>query len=105
MSEEIERVIDEVLVPLGDTDALGTFAEFHEQPVLTFRNGSYISANRCAYSANVIRSAMAMAENWPHIRRYDGDLDRWVDVKDVCEVFAREADLNTQKLDEFLNEM
>ena len=86
------------------SDALATFAEFHEQPILTFRNGSYISINRCAYSDDVIRSAIAMAENWPHVSSYD-DLDRWVDVKDVCEVFAREANLNTQKLDEFLDEM
>lgn len=86
------------------SDALGTFAEFPEQPVLTFRNGSYISNNRRAYSADVIRSAIAMAENWPHVRSYDG-LDGWVDVKNVCEVSAREANLNTQKLDEFLDEM
>lgn len=86
------------------SDELGTFAEFLEQPVLTFRNGSYISINRRAYSADVIRSAIAMAENWPHVRRYDG-LDKWVDVKDAYEVFAIESNLNTQKLDEFLDEM
>lgn len=88
MAEEIERVI-------------GTFAEFHGQPVLTFRNGSYISANRCAYSADVIRSAIAKAENWPNVSSFDD----WVDVKDVCEVFVREANLDTQKLDKFLAEM
>ena len=89
------------------SDALGTFAEFHEQPILIFRNGSYISINRCAYSADVIRSSIAMseamAENLSHVRSFDD----WIDVKDadVCGVFVREANLNTQKLDEFLDEM
>lgn len=83
------------------SDALGTFAEFLEQPVLTFRNGSYISINRRAYSADVIRSAIARAEDWPNVRSFDD----WVDVKDVCEVFARETSFNTQELDEFLDEM
>lgn len=86
------------------SDALYTFAEFHEQPILTFRNGSHISINRCAYSVDAIRSAIARAENWPDARSHNG-MDGWVDVKDVCGVFAREANLNTQKLDEFLDEM
>lgn len=96
MSGEIECV--------GGTNALGTFAEFHEQPVLTFRNGSYISANRSAFSADTIRSVSVItmaAENFPRTYRWDD----WVDVKDVCEVFARETNFNTQKLDEFLDGM
>lgn len=106
MSEEIERVIDEVLdrtLHFGDTDALGTFAEFHEQPILTFRNGSHISINRCAYSADVIRCAIARAENFDGT--YTWDLDDWGEVKDVREVCARETNFSTQKLDEFLDEM
>lgn len=55
-----------------------------------------ISDNICAYSADVIRSAIARAENWP---------DDWVDVKDVCEVFVRETNFNAQELDDFLDEM
>ena len=104
MSEEIERVIDEVFdieLPFGDTGALYTFAEFHEQPVLTFRNGSYISVNRRTYSADAIRSAIARVEYWRQVRSLDG----WADVKDIDEVFARETSFNTQELDEFLDEM
>ena len=100
MSEEIERVISEYL-NLSDEGAFGTFAEFHEQPVLTFRNGSYISVNRCTYSVDVIRDAIARAENWPHVSSFDD----WADVKDICEVFERETSFNTQELDKFLDEM
>lgn len=77
--------------------------EFHEQPILTFRNGSHISINRCAYSADVIRYAIAMAENFGGT--HTGIIDDWADVKDVCEVFARETNFNVQELDEFLDEM
>lgn len=77
--------------------------EFHEQPILTFRNGSHISINRCAYSADVIGCTIARAENFGGA--YTWNLDDWREVKDVHEVFARETDFNAQELDDFLDEM
>ena len=90
-------------------DALGTFAEFHERPVLTFRNGSYMYVNNVVLRADAVRAAIESIENIMSVEKFDeigiyaGNFDDWIDVKDAGKVFMEYDNFNTQKIDEFLS--